>query len=358
MKILFYISTIRGGGAAHVMVNLANQFQKKKVQVIFVTNFTCDKEYALDSSIKRLSLEKYEPNKKYIIKNLNRIVKLRRSIKDYKPDIVISFMHENDIRAFIATRGINCKLLLSVRTNPERLYSNKRKALFAKFIYGHADAIVFQTGDAQAWFGNVKAKTKVIYNQVAPEFYGVSRDLNSASGIVTFGRFIKEKNHKLLICSFAKIANMIDDNLYIYGDGELRNEYESLINSLSMNGRVFLPGNVTDVEHVLEKSRLFVLSSNQEGMPNSLMEAMAVGVPCISTDCPCGGPRMLLEDNQAGLLVSVGSDSELSESILKIIDDEKLASKLSNGAKKKAESFHPEKVFKEWNDFIKIVANS
>jgi glycosyltransferase involved in cell wall biosynthesis len=143
------------------------------------------------------------------------------------------------------------------------------------------------------------------------KFDGVRRNL------VTTGRLAPQKNHKMLIKAFAKIADKINDDLYIYGEGELRAELEQLVLDLNMQNRIFLPGAVKNVADTIKSAKLFILSSDFEGLPNSLMEAMALGIPCISTDCPCGGPKMLLNESY---LCKTNCDATLCDLILKVID--------------------------------------
>ena len=241
MKLLFYISTIRGGGAARVMTNLANQFVLDGNKVYFVTNFPTEEEYFLENEIIRYSLEAAESKQNPLVKNYKRILALRGIIKINMPDIVISFMHDNDVRAYAATRGLQTKLLLSVRNDPNKLYKAKLKEKIGRYVYGHADAVVFQTEDAKAWFGMIKGKAKIIYNQVAPVFYQVTRNEKECKDIVTTGKFMLQKNHRMLMQAFCMIAEEIDANLIIYGDGKLRGDYEKFIVQNNMKDRIFIP---------------------------------------------------------------------------------------------------------------------
>lgn len=352
MKLLFYISTIRGGGAARVMTNLANQFAADNNEVHLVTNFPAVEEYFLDDKVLRYSLEAEESVKHPLIKNYQRISALRKLIKKVSPDIVISFMHENDVRAYAATRGLHTKLLLSVRNDPTKLYRAKLKEKIARYVYGHADAVVFQTKDAKAWFGNIKGNSKVIYNQVAPVFYKVERDAMLCKDIVTTGKFMPQKNHQMLMKAFCMIAGEVEDNLIIYGDGKLRGEYEKFIEQNNMKDRIFIPGNCSNVAETIALNKLFVMSSDYEGMPNSLMEAMAVGMPCISTDCPCGGPKELSGKTDSIELVPVKDTNRLAEKMKQMLASEDYAEKKAALAKQRAEEFKPELIYCQWKDYI------
>ncbi|MEZ3433410.1 MAG: glycosyltransferase [Lachnospiraceae bacterium] len=352
MKIFFYISNIGGGGAARVMTILANRFIKDENEVIFAVNFKAPNEYYLDSKVKRLFIEERESQENVIKKNLHRIITLRNMIKEACPNVVISFMQENDARAYIATRGLAVKLILSVRNDPKRKFIRFPIKQIAKYIYTHCDGVVFQTGEAKEWFHNIKGVAGIIYNPVDERFFRTER-ASITKNIVTTGKFLEQKNHMLLIKAFQLIADEVPDNLIIYGDGKLRKNYEEYIQESGLENRVYLPGYVVNVEEILASAKLFVMSSDYEGMPNSLMEAIAVGVPCISTDCPCGGPKELLCDELSDNLVPCNNDREFSAKMLKLLKNNNSA--LSVMEKQRAEEYRVENIYKQWQSLIEEI---
>ena len=140
--------------------------------------------------------------------------------------------------------------------------------------------------------------------------------------------------------------------LDFYGDGSLRESLQSYVEEHGLAEKVFFHGKFLQVEKVLENAALFVLSSDYEGMPNALMEAMAVGTPCISTDCPCGGPRTLFGEASCGILVPCADSEKLSEAMNRILSDEALRINFSKAATDSAKEFHPDKVFAEWDTYF------
>ena len=230
--------------------------------------------------------------------------------------------------------------------------------MISKIVLSFANGCVFQTNDAMSMFATfIQRKSKVIYNDVCEEFFNVVRS-NESCNIVSIGRLVKQKNHLLLIRAFSKIANKFPRlKLEIYGTGSLQQELESLIVKLDLSKRVLLKGYTKDIPGILSRAEVFVLSSDFEGMPNSLMEALAVGVPCISTDCPCGGPRKLIENNFNGILIPVNDENALSDGISKLLSNREFAEFLGRNAKKKAKEFHPNKVFTEWKEYVEWVVN-
>ena len=127
---------------------------------------------------------------------------------------------------------------------------------------------------------------------------------------------------------------------------------ETLIKDFQLEDFVFLPGNTENVCKVLSEASCFVLSSDYEGLPNALMEALAVGLPCISTDCPCGGPNSLIENGKNGILVPVGAEKTLSDELIKIFKNETYTKSLALSAKHHAQEFARETVMDKWEDFL------
>ena len=215
------------------------------------------------------------------------------------------------------------------------------------------DGIVFQTPEAQAWFPkSIQNKSTIIANLVAEKFYQVKRS-QRPQHIVSCGRLHRQKNHTLLIRAFAKLADKYpQENLLIYGKGDLESSLNQLIEQLGLQKRVFLMGQSTDVAKVLSQAKLFVLSSDYEGMPNALMEALVAGVPSISTDCPCGGPRELIQHGKNGLLVPCNDENALVRAMDQLLSNPQLAAKMGENARHGAQQFKPEIIVKQWEEFL------
>lgn len=355
MRILFYINTLNTGGAERVLANLANSFDEDKNDVLLVTSFPTKYEYKLNDKIKRYNLDKSKHLGR-IRKNIERILALRMIIKKENPDIVVSFMAEANARSILATIGRRTKCLISVRNDPRREYSGILGKMVGKLLLPLADGCVFQTEDARLWFPKkLQNKSMIIYNAVKKEFFLQDRQ-PVENLIVTCGRLEIQKNHKNLINAFYGVLKEIEDaRLYIYGEGKERDNLEKFITDLGMEGKIVLKGVVSNVPKVLSEADLFVLSSDYEGMPNALLEALVMGIPSISTDCPCGGPRMLIEDGKDGILVKVGSSEELKNAMLNVLRNSSKKNELSKNAKNKASIFQPEKIYTEWKSYIEDI---
>ncbi len=355
-KVLFYINAINGGGAERVMVNLSSSFAKNGYNVIFVTSYYDQWEYPLEVSVKRISLEKTEIVQSRFKKNFTRILKLRLICKKEKPDVVISFMAEPNYRALIATIGLPTKNIISVRNDPKREYKGRIGKLLASYLLPITDGCVFQTEEAQGRFPRrLRNKSTIIFNSVKDDFYRIERS-PLRGRIVTCGRLEEQKNHKMLIRSFAFIANKYPEvQLLIYGEGSLREEISNLINKERLDSHVKLMGTSDDIPDVLKEAEVFVISSDYEGMPNALMEALAVGVPCISTDCPCGGPHVLIEHGVNGLLVPAGDESKMAEAMDTLLGNKEYAHKLGIKAREKAYAYQADNIFEKWREYVERV---
>lgn len=352
MKILFYINTIRHGGAERVISNLANQLEKKGHQCVFVTSFFASWEYKLSENVVRKVLNEKYIEGSFIKRNFCLLYNLRRILKEERPDVAIAFMAEPNFRLLISSVGLKVKKIISVRNDPKREYSNVITRTLAKILFCRADGIVFQTNEAQEWFPKtIQKKSKIILNQVDEIFYSTVYD-GIRKNIVTTGRLVPQKNHKILIEAFSMISNLVSDDLIIYGEGELRNELTDLIKRLKLEKRIFLPGAVEKVSEKIKTAKLFVLSSDYEGLPNALMEAMALGIPCVSTDCPCGGPRMLLGNIDENLLVEPGNTTQLAEIMKTLVLSPDSLKNIGYQMKNNAKMFLPENVINVWEKYI------
>lgn len=359
MKIYFYINIIGGGGAERVIANLSTQFSQHGHEVGLITSFPIAHEYSIGKEVKRFNLETAERcGENRIKKNIRRVHRLKKILKRDKPDVLVSFMAEPNFRAILATKGLPVKAIISIRSDPNKEYAGYIGKFIGKKILPQADGCVFQTKDAKSWFPQkLQQKSCIIFNAVNYEFYQVNRTPQKGR-IVTFGRLNNAKNHKQLIAAFEKIAyEYPTTSLWIYGEGNLKQKLNEQIENMNLSERVTLKGRTRDVALALAEADIFVLSSIYEGMPNALMEAMAAGVPVISTNCPCGGPKMLIDSMKNGILVPVNDCQAIVTALKKLLDNRQLLVAFGQQAKEKAIEFDPEQIYQEWENYISTVVN-
>ena len=217
------------------------------------------------------------------------------------------------------------------------------------------DGFVFQSKGARDYFDvNIRNRSVIIPNAHSiPDGFLTEPCVEHEKRIISAGRLHSQKNQALLIKAFASIAKDISDyNLDIYGDGPLKDSLNKLIESLGMIKRVSIHPSCSDIFERMYKATLFVLSSDFEGMPNALMEAMALGVPCISTDYRPGGARELIEDGVNGWIVPRNDVESLAQKMLLIVKDSQQRKKNAKEAAKIRFMYSCETIYKIWNDFI------
>ena len=346
MKILFNCLTMEKGGAERVIALLSNYFSKD--DSVSILTLTKSKDaYKLNSSVKRLHVDKTSYKSDNRIKkifrklSLARLFRLKKIIIAEKPDVIISFLPEPSLRLMFL-RKFSFRLrkiptIISIRNDPEREYKNPLLKFVVKVLYKNVDGMVYQTNDAKKFFKDV-IKTKnqtVIQNPIDEKMLAKPKsDAKRKNIIVSVGRLEAQKNHEMLIRAFGETlrSGEHDFMLKIYGEGSRRGFLQNLIDELGLSGRVFLEGQVDDVIAKLNEAKIFVLSSHYEGMPNALMEAMAMGLACISTDCPCGGPRTLIENGGNGVLVKNEDEKGLGREMLRLMSDVELRARLASNA--------------------------
>ena len=171
---------------------------------------------------------------------------------------------------------------------------------------------------------------------------------------VVVGRLEPQKNHKLLLEAYKEVADKYKDyDLFLYGKGWLEQELSNLTDSLGLTGRVHFEGFCSDVQDQIKDATAYILSSDYEGISNSLLEAMAMGLPVISTDCPIGGSRMLITHMKNGLLIPVGDKKALVDAMCYMVENPEQAKRMSDEAQKVKDRFSIQRITEEWLQYMK-----
>ena len=360
-KIIFYIDSMYRGGANRVIANLVDFFAKESYDVVLVNDIIGDKEneYPVNEKAKRIILlNKTEKKHIFLFDTINRIKKLRLLIKEENPVAVVSFMGPPNYRMLFACIGIKTRKIVSVRNDPYIEYGRGIRRLFTNIVFKLANGVVFQTEQASSYFfKNIKNKSCIIFNPINEVFYNQTLRPEEPN-IVFLGRLQEQKNPEMLLDSFLLIKDRFPEHrLLYYGEGELLSKLKTKVDKNMINDRVFFKGLTNNVPEILSSACCFVLCSNYEGMPNALMEAMAIGVPVISTDCPCGGPKALIENEEQGLLIRVQDSAMLSIALEKIISSKITRDKMRKAAKERSKLFQPAVIYKQWESFILYAEN-
>ena len=349
MKCLFVAPGMLFGGAERVMSILANEWGKNNVEtMILVTETEEISKYHLSDKVTIISC--YEEKNGAYFPQLNIIKKVRNICKEWKPDVVISFYNDLCALTALAITGLHIPLIYSERNDPNKTNQGNAGRLYRKIIEYMADKIVFQTTGAQRCYTkSVQEKSTVILNPLNTYGFPIHDFLHEKHEIVSVGRLEAQKNQKLLIDAFALIAKDFPEyQLTIYGEGSLRKELEDYIKAKGLQERGSLPGSKNNIQEHIKDASLFVLSSDYEGIPNALIEAMAIGLPCVSTDCSPGGARELIEDGVNGLITPCGDAKKLSDAMRMMLSNKSYAKACGIEALKIRKKTDVKKISEKW----------
>lgn len=412
--ILFVIDSLVGGGAEKIMSYLVNGLNKEKYRVSIYISLDTKIEYEISNMVNiysssnqelktvydnefdiKLKIEKIAKfyNIKYFTSN-NMYSKKREDMEKFlrdiylsstvlngiiqkeKPDLIVSFLINSNLITLIARNlfqfdiPICCSdhntLSTEIKSLPYPfLYSSVIRLLYKKSDY-HVAVSEGSKNDLIKFCGLPNKNIYTIYNgidldkvkkqsaeQLDDDLTEILAD-KSTRKIVTSGRLTDQKNQSLLIRAYKKIQNRSNTKLLILGTGEKQENLQQLAEKLGLDDDVLFLGWRKNPFNIISKCDVFVLSSDWEGLPLVLIEAMSLGVPVISTDCP-SGPSEILEGRKYGVLVQPNNENKLAEAITKLLSDNQLRSELSRSGKERARNFSLEKMVDSYEKFFATV---
>ena len=394
-KIVFLIRCMTGGGAERVVSLLSREFadcgynltlilthQSKEEALLHTVDdrvkvISLPDEVKCDSTAKKKHLMKkellqkkfrqiigrYDDNefvvRKYEIRNFDEVEYLKGYFKSHPKSTAIAFLYDSIFLSLLSVQNTN-KLIISERGDPREALGSKTDVAFFKSMFNKADAMVFQSPDAKAWYvENASIKNgKVIFNPIKsdlPErFTGERRKT-----VVDFCRISSQKNLHLLVKAFAKFNEDFPEyELCIYGDavGNGVDGYvesvQALVDTLECKDKIRILPAQKDIHNIIKDCAMFVSSSDFEGMSNSMLEAMGMGLPTICTDCPAGGARAIIKDHENGILVPIKDDESMYKAMKEVAENKELAEKLSMNATKLREQLALDKIIDQWMEII------
>lgn len=347
MKIIFVISAMNGGGAERVIATLANCYADQGDEVTILMVAGDESAYPLDPRVHILSIGQASHGNPLI--QGKRLCEMRKYFKAHKDHAIVSFGTQINLFTIISTFGLKNRVIVSERNDPNQC---NYKAL-RNLIYSLGGRFVFQTEDAVRCFPKrIRKRSVVIPNPVRkelPEPYTGRREKK----IAAVGRLEPQKNHRLLLEAFAGFhKNYPEWELHIFGKGTLERELKKRTEELGIDGCVVFEGFQHDILEKIKTYGMYVLSSDYEGISNSLMEAMAMGLPCVSTDCPIGGSALCIENCKNGILTPVRDVGALQKAMERLAGDEAFAGSLGRNAMEIRDTFSERKIAKQWHDYI------
>jgi GalNAc-alpha-(1->4)-GalNAc-alpha-(1->3)-diNAcBac-PP-undecaprenol alpha-1,4-N-acetyl-D-galactosaminyltransferase len=358
MNIALVISSLSCGGAERVMSELANGWVARGDTVTLVTLDTWEHDsYALHPRLRRVALGVREDScgaLAAVVNNLRRIRLLRHALLATGAPAVLSFEGRTSALVLLATVGTPLRRIVSERVNPSEHSIGTLWAILRRLSYPMADVLVVQTRVGLPWAKTImlgSRRVQVISNPVR-EIRGFVRSGPDGGShtIVAVGRLVHQKGFDLLLRAFACIAEAVPTwKLVIIGEGEERGALEKLAGSLGISNRIDMPGWHHDPVEVLRTAGLFVMSSRFEGFPNALVEAMACGIPVVST--AWAGATEIITDGTDGLLVP-HDHSRLAAAMRRVIDDVALRRRLGRNALAVLERYRLGSVIEQWDAIL------
>lgn len=346
-RIAFFLASMVRGGAERVISILSNEYVTCNWNTDIGLLLLNKVEYDLDKRIRVLDFAGNITSK--ILRFPMWIKRIRNYVKTEKPDVIVSFTAKINVIVCLACVGLKTKIIVSERNDPKHDGQGFFTKVLSKILYPGTAKIIFQTERVKKQFSKKIQKNSV----VIPNPISIQTEASDykEKKIVSVGRLTKQKNQKMLLDAFASVVKKYPEyQLYIYGEGVLRQELTDRASDLGILQKVNLPGNFLNLHERISNAELFVLSSDYEGLSNALLEAMMMGLPCISTDC--AGSDEYIRNGENGLLIPVGDTKALEEAMLLLIERDDLRQAYGLAAKHSSNQFCAQTVLKLWHDII------
>lgn len=356
-KISFLIGALSPGGAERVISNLSNQLIDT-YDIVIITFKKSSPFYSLDDRIKVIYCKEFIDKPKSFLSSLKLNYQLTKKvssiIKQEKINLIIGFITSANIIAVIAAKLNRIPSIISERNNPIIVKESKFWDTLRRIFYPKASKLVLQTAGVKQFYNNkVQDKNIVIIpNPISPELLlARNNNITKEKIILSIGRLEKHKRHDLTIKAFKNIKQE-GWKLIIAGVGPEEDELRKYIKKNQLTDKVELVGKITEIETYYNKSKIFVFSSQYEGYPNVLIEAMSFGIPTISSNCDFG-PSDIITEGENGFLFPVDDQNELEKRLESLINDENLREKFSKNSILKTKKFKTNLVANQWDEVIK-----
>ena len=350
-KIMFVIHALGYGGAGKMIVYLANQMSQKGFQCVIYVQEQVGKHYDVEKNVEIVQETKFFKN--YYTRHFQQIFQLRKRVNEINPDLVISFQTNQNALAVLATRGRHIPVIVSERGDPYQYHNIVAKLKTA--VINMAEGGVFQTKKAMEYYGEqLQKRSVVIHNPCTVPYVPAPAWDERRNEIAFVARFdIQQKRQDLMIQAFAIVAKEIPDiRLAFYGEGKEMEDIRTMAESLGVLNRVDFKGLVKDIPNAIRRAKLFVMTSDYEGLPNALIEAMAVGLPCVSTDCSPGGAAELIDSGKNGIIVPCGDANAVARAISEILSNPKRAEMLALEAQGIVNRLNESHIYNKWSEYI------
>jgi len=364
-NVFFLVSSMEGGGAERVAALLSNHWAEQGHKVTLIPTFSGRGEclYPLDSRVRLDYLaDRVRSRSRSWFNKMRRFIVLRRMIQESRPDVIVSFLPHVNVAALLVSWGLRIPVVVSERTYPPAMPLGSGLELLRKLTYSRATRVVVQTQQALQWLKGYgpRVRGRVIHNPVVYPLPCVEPVVESGSVVpstrhvaLAVGRLGEEKGFKQILAAFSTLASQYPDwDLIILGEGSEREALEQQRGRLGLKNRVHLPGRVGNLGDWYARADLYVMSSRFEGFPNTLLEAMAYGLPAVSFDCETG-PSDIIRDGVDGYLVSTDEGAPgLAKAMNTLMQDETMRKRMGEEAIAVRERFSARRVMAEWDEVL------
>lgn len=353
MKLLISCATFCSGGAERVLSILSSSFADNYDEVIYLTWIDKPDFYTIDARVKRICVEK-ECGSTFLPK---KSLWFRNYVKRENPSLVLSFLDPYNVMVCFSLWRVKIPVIVASRNDPRYVWGGFIQRNLRSLAYRKAAGILSQTENNKNYFkGSLFDKGHVLYNPIflPKEYVGRALGIKKKNRIVSVARITKQKNPEMLIQAFKRFHLKYPNyTLTMYGEGEDRDYVLDLIKKEGLSSYITLPGSKNNIWDEIIDAKCFVLTSWYEGMPNALLEAMSLGLPCISTKV--SGATDLIKDGENGLLIDINDDNAFTDALITIVENEELALSISSNATKVFDMLTVDTISKQWIEYLSKV---
>lgn len=346
MKVIFALPNMSSGGAERVVSILANHLVTQQVRVEIWLYYGFTLQYPLNSSVRIVFLDLSKQS------TLKRILTIHKRLKDEKKSkeriVFVPFLSAILNISVLANFGIGVPLVACERNNPFIHGSKWYRQLKAQIPFLMADHCIFQTPDARAYYSLVSDNQCSVITNPIP---GSSISWNGSTSpqkLISVCRLHRQKNLPMTLDVIERLKDRFPDiHLDIYGEGDLKESIEAEISKRGLSEQVNLKGVTKEVHLRLAEASVFISTSDYEGISNSMLEAMSVGMPIVCTDCPIGGARLMLQGG-AGVLTPIRDVNAFVSEVENLLNNPKQAISLGQKAKEVSRQYSAKRITQMW----------